>query len=58
VDRKTGYRTRSILCMPIFDRGRNVFAVAEVLNKRGGGAFTTADEQTFREFATPLGVIM
>jgi putative ABC transport system ATP-binding protein len=58
VDRKTGYRTHSILCMPIFDRGRNVFAVAEVLNKRGGGAFTTTDEQAFREFATPLGLIM
>lgn len=58
VDRKTGFRTRSILCMPIFDRERNVFAVAQVLNKRGEGAFTTADEQAFREFATPLGLIM
>jgi adenylate cyclase len=58
VDRRTAYRTRSILCMPIFDRQRNVFAVAELLNKRGGHPFSAADEQAFREFAAPLGLIL
>jgi len=58
VDRKTGYRTQSILAMPIFDRRRDIFAVAQVLNKRGGGVFTTEDEQAFREFAGPLGLIL
>jgi putative ABC transport system ATP-binding protein len=57
VDRNTGYKTQSILCMPIFDRRREIFAVAQVLNKRGG-PFTTADEQAFREFAAPLGLIL
>jgi putative ABC transport system ATP-binding protein len=58
VDRRTGYRTQSILCMPIFDRERKIFAVAQLLNKHGGTPFTTADEQAFREFATPLGLIL
>ncbi|HXY16347.1 MAG TPA: ATP-binding cassette domain-containing protein [Terriglobales bacterium] len=58
VDRRTAYRTKSILCMPIFDRQRNVFAVAELLNKRTGQPFAAADEQAFREFAPPLGLIL
>jgi putative ABC transport system ATP-binding protein len=58
VDRETGYRTRSILCMPIFDREKTVLAVAQLLNKNGGEAFTEADEKSFREFAFPLGLIL
>lgn len=58
IDRETGYRTRTILCMPVFDRKRNVLAVVQMLNKAGYGAFTEADETTFREFIEPLGVIL
>jgi putative ABC transport system ATP-binding protein len=58
VDRRTGYRTQSILCMPVFDRQRKVFAVSQLLNKHGGHPFTTDDEQTFRDFAVPLGLIL
>jgi putative ABC transport system ATP-binding protein len=58
IDRETGYRTRTILCMPVFDRKRNVLAVVQMLNKAGDGAFTEADEATFREFIEPLGVIL
>jgi len=58
VDRRTGYRTQSILCMPIFDRQKNVFAVAQLLNKQGGGPFTPEDEQSFQDFAMPLGLIL
>lgn len=58
IDRETGYRTRTILCMPVFDRKRNVLAVVQMLNKAGDRAFTEADETTFREFIEPLGVIL
>jgi putative ABC transport system ATP-binding protein len=58
IDKETGYRTRSILCMPIFDRGKNVFAVAQLLNKNGDGPFTVGDEKAFRDFAVPLGLIL
>ena len=58
VDRQTGYRTRSILCLPILDRDGQVFAVAQLLNKDGGQPFTAEDEATFSEFAQPLGLIL
>jgi len=35
-DRKFGYRTRSILVMPVRDRGGRIVGVLELLNKRGG----------------------
>jgi GAF domain-containing protein len=43
-DRRTGYRTRSILCMPIRNNLGRVVGVIQVLNKRGG-PFTQADVQ-------------
>jgi len=58
VDKRTGYLTKSILCMPIFDRQKKVFAVAQLLNKQGGGPFSAEDEQSFRDFAVPLGLIL
>jgi adenylate cyclase len=57
-DRETGYRTRSILCMPIYNRARRVFAVAQLLNRLDGQPFDARDEQRFREFAAPLGLIL
>jgi adenylate cyclase len=44
VDRRTGYRTRSILCMPMKDAEGAIVGVLQVLNKRGG-AFTSEDEE-------------
>jgi len=58
VDRRTGYRTRSILCMPIFDRRKEVIAVAQLLNKRGDQPFSVVAEQSFSDFALPLGLIV
>src|SRR6516165_7502095 len=36
VDRDTGYRTRSILCVPLRNRADQVIGVTQVLNKREG----------------------
>jgi len=58
IDRETGYHTDTILCMPVFDRKRNVLAVVQMLNKSGNSAFTEADESNFRDFIEPLGVIL
>jgi putative ABC transport system ATP-binding protein len=58
VDRRTGYRTRSILCAPILDTGKRTFAVAQLLNKKGQDAFDAEDEQKLREFAGSIGVIL
>ena len=58
VDRVTGFQTRSVLCVPITDRGGAVFAVAQLLNKRGGAVFDALDELRFREFARGLAPIL
>ncbi len=58
VDRETGYRTKSVLCMPIRDRAGKVFAVAQLLNKEDGQAFSADDERRFVTFAGPLGIIL
>jgi len=44
VDRRTGYRTRNILCMPVRDETREIVGVMQVLNKRIG-SFNREDEQ-------------
>ncbi len=58
VDEQTGYRTRNILCVPITDSSRRIFAVAELLNKRGAAAFDAADERRLCEFASSIGVVL
>ncbi len=57
-DRITGYRTRSILCIPVFDSDHNIFAVAQLLNRIGEEAFTPEDERQFATFAEAIGVIL
>jgi energy-coupling factor transporter ATP-binding protein EcfA2 len=58
VDDATGYRTRSLLCMPIADAAGRVFAVMQLLNKRDGGAFSADDERLFRDFIARVGVVL
>ena len=56
VDQRTGYHTRSILCMPVFIEGR-VFSVVQMVNKRHG-SFTKEDEESFELFATYCGLAL
>ncbi|MGD1859577.1 MAG: GAF domain-containing protein [Leptolyngbyaceae cyanobacterium] len=62
-DQETGYRTQSILCMPVFNKTQErVVAVVQLLNKldpnREAIAFDSADERSFREFASSIGIIL
>ncbi len=58
-DQKTGYRTRSILCMPVLSQKTdNIVAVVQLLNKLNGMPFNEEDERNFKEFAASLGVIL
>jgi adenylate cyclase len=58
-DQKTGYRTRSILCIPVLSpKTDNIVAVVQLLNKLNGMPFNEQDEQSFKEFAESLGVIL
>jgi len=58
VDRETGFRTRSILCLPLTDRQGEVFAVTQLLNRGDGRPFDTDDERRFAEFAASLGLLL
>ena len=58
VDRKSGFKTRSILCLPIENRDGKVFAVAQLLNRRDGQPFQDEDERKFEEFVASVGVIL
>ena len=58
VDSASGFRTRTILCVPVFDRKGSVFAVAELLNRRDGEAFDDIDERRFVEFTASIGVLL
>lgn len=57
VDRQTGYRTRSLLTLPVKDRAGRIFAVAQLLNRRDGQPFTREDEQRFTGFIESIGII-
>ena len=44
MDRRTGYRTRNILCVPIRNRKHEIIGITQALNKRGGD-FDSEDRQ-------------
>src|SRR5262249_12885541 len=52
-DTQTGYFTRSILCVPIFNKQGKAIGVTQVLNKRGG-PFTEQDEARLRAFTAQI----
>jgi len=54
-DKKTGYRTRTILCVPLVATGDHVIGVLQVLNKREG-VFTVYDEELISAFAAQAAV--
>lgn len=55
VDRRTGYHTRSILCIPVVNKEGTRIGAIQVLNKRGG-PFTTIDEKRLRAFAAQASI--
>ncbi|MEO0706567.1 MAG: adenylate/guanylate cyclase domain-containing protein [Cyanobacteria bacterium J06649_5] len=57
-DRKTGYRTRNVLCMPVMSSEGKVVAIAQLLNKIGPHAFSAADEERFAHFAPSIGILL
>jgi len=57
VDKLTGYRTRSILCLPVINHQGEVFAVAQLLNRKDGQPFDQDDEARFANFIESIGVI-
>ena len=54
-DKRAGYFTRSILCVPIFNKAGKAIGVNQVLNRRGG-PFTAEDEARLKAFTAQLAI--
>jgi adenylate cyclase len=54
-DKRTGYFTRSILCVPIVNKTGKTIGVTQVLNKKGG-PFTGEDEKRLKVFTAQLAI--
>ncbi|KAA3609985.1 MAG: GAF domain-containing protein [Calditrichaeota bacterium] len=61
IDKKTGFKTRSILCMPIFEaskdaeKEKNIIGVLQILNKREG-VFEEEDEELLASMASQIAI--
>ena len=56
-DKKTGYFTRSILCVPVVNKDGKVIGVTQVLNKRGG-PFNSEDESRLKAFTAQVAIAL
>ena len=56
-DKRTGYFTRSILCVPIVNKLGKTIGVTQVLNKRGG-PFSNEDESRLRAFTAQISIAL
>ena len=54
-DKKTGYFTRSILCVPVVNKKGKTIGVTQVLNKHGG-PFTDEDESRLKAFTAQAAI--
>ncbi len=57
VDRQSGFRTRSILALPLVDRGGAMVGVLQVLNQ-ADGPFSPADERLGTALAAPCAAAL
>jgi putative ABC transport system ATP-binding protein len=58
VDRRSGLRTGSLVCVPLRARQERPFAVMTLLNKHGGGPFDDADVRQLTALAASVSVVL
>ena len=56
-DQNTGYKTRNILCMPVFNASGDLIGVTQLINKITGN-FTASDEAFLRAFNAQAGMAL
>ena len=54
IDKQTGFRTRSVLCMPVTDKAGKSIGVAQMLNKLDGTSFNDGDEKHLKSVVTEI----
>ncbi|MCX7957067.1 MAG: HD domain-containing protein [Endomicrobia bacterium] len=58
IDQKTGFRTKTLLCTPIYDTTDHIVGVIEVLNKKGSKSFNKSDEEILKAICVEIGSII
>ncbi|SEK74356.1 Nif-specific regulatory protein [Stigmatella aurantiaca] len=58
IDRLTGYRTSSLLAVPLQDAQGSVYGVLQVLNRLGGGPFTSEDTERLVAIASQVSTAL
>ncbi|MGB2925413.1 MAG: GAF domain-containing protein [Limnothrix sp.] len=56
-DSRTGYQTRNILCMPVFNSSGELIAVTQLINKEQG-SFSASDEEFMQAFNIQAGIAL
>jgi adenylate cyclase len=56
-DQQTGYRTRTVLCMPVYNAKGELIGVTQLINKNQG-TFTNSDEEFLRAFNSQAGMAL
>jgi adenylate cyclase len=57
-DQRTGYKTDSILCVPVWDTSGEMVAVLQCINKLSGTPFSRSDELILEHMASHVGVVL
>ncbi|MBD2665414.1 adenylate/guanylate cyclase with GAF and PAS/PAC sensors [Richelia sinica FACHB-800] len=58
LEQQMGYKIHNILCMPVVSSKNKIVAVVQLVNKAGDVPFTQEDEESFRDFAASIGIIL
>lgn len=58
IDQKTGFRTKTILCAPIYNKKNEIIGVIEVLNKKNKQGFTKKDEELLELFCSEVANVI
>lgn len=58
IDKQTGYRTKTILCMPMRNLNHEIVGVFQVLNKFGDEYFTPEDEDLLIAIGSSTGIAL
>lgn len=56
IDKLTGYKTKSLLCMPIRNSDGEIIGVAQAINKSSSGELFTEDDEKVISFIAALRI--
>ena len=56
IDKKTGYRTRTVLCVPMFNLKHEIIGVFQIINKLSGETYTHEDEALLIAIASSAAI--